>query len=198
MKPIKTAIFGTGFMGRVHLEAVRRVECVEAAAIAGRNAEATRRLGSAYGVPLITTDYREVLRDPTIDAVHICTPNAQHFSMAKDALLGGQARALRKAAGHYRGRRARNSSRSQPSRDCATALATTCATTRWCSRCARCARPAIWARFSSCRARIRRTGCSTTPIGTGASKPKPAALRAAWPISARTGSIWRSTSPDCA
>ena len=90
MKPIKTAIFGTGFMGRVHLEAVRRVESVEAAAIAGRNAEAASRLGSAYGIPLITTDYREVLRDPTIDAVHIGTPNAQHFSMAKDALLAGK------------------------------------------------------------------------------------------------------------
>jgi len=90
MKPIKTAIFGTGFMGRVHLEAVRRVESVEVAAVAGRNAEATRRLGSAFSVPLITTDYREVLRDPTIDAVHIGTPNAQHFSMAKDALLAGK------------------------------------------------------------------------------------------------------------
>jgi len=90
MKPIKTGIFGTGFMGRVHLEAVRRVESVEVAAVAGRNAEATRRLGSAFSVPLITTDYREVLRDPTIDAVHIGTPNAQHFSMAKDALLAGK------------------------------------------------------------------------------------------------------------
>jgi predicted dehydrogenase len=90
MKPIKTAIFGTGFMGRVHLEAVRRVESVEAAAIAGRNAEAARRLGTAFSVPFITTDYREVLRDPAIDAVHIGTPNAQHFSMAKDALLAGK------------------------------------------------------------------------------------------------------------
>jgi predicted dehydrogenase len=90
MKPIKTAIFGTGFMGRVHLEAVRRVESVEAAAIAGRNAEAARRLGAAFSVPFITTDYREVLRDPAIDAVHIGTPNAQHFSMAKDALLAGK------------------------------------------------------------------------------------------------------------
>ncbi len=90
MKPIKTAIFGTGFMGRVHLEAVRRVEFVEAAAIAGRNAEAARRLGTAFSVPFITTDYREVLRDPAIDAVHIGTPNAQHFPMAKDALLAGK------------------------------------------------------------------------------------------------------------
>jgi predicted dehydrogenase len=90
MKLIRTAIFGTGFMGRVHLEAVRRVESVEAAAIAGRNAEAAQRLGAAFSVPLITDDYREVLREPTIDAVHIGTPNAQHFSMAKDALLAGK------------------------------------------------------------------------------------------------------------
>src|SRR5579864_6453787 len=90
MKTIRTAIFGTGFMGRVHLEAVRRVEFVEVAAIAGRNAEATKRMGEGFGVPVTTTEYRDVLRNPEIDAVHICTPNAQHFTMAKDALLAGK------------------------------------------------------------------------------------------------------------
>jgi predicted dehydrogenase len=90
MKPIKTAIFGTGFMGRVHLEAVRRVESVEPVAIAGRNVEAARRLAAAYSVPTVSTDCRELLRDPAIEAVHICTPNAQHFSMAKDAILAGK------------------------------------------------------------------------------------------------------------
>jgi predicted dehydrogenase len=90
VKPIKTAIFGTGFMGRVHLEAVRRLESVEAVAIAGRNVEAARRLGAGFSIPTITTDYREVLRDPAIDAVHICTPNAQHFPMVKDALQAGK------------------------------------------------------------------------------------------------------------
>jgi len=90
MKRIKTAIFGTGFMGRVHLEAVRRLEFVEVAAIAGRNAEAAERLGTGFSVPKITTDYREILRDPAIDAVHICTPNAQHFPMAKGALQAGK------------------------------------------------------------------------------------------------------------
>jgi predicted dehydrogenase len=89
-KPIRTAIFGTGFMGRVHLEAVRRLEFVEAAAIAGRNVEAARHLGAGFFIPTIATDYRDVLRDPAIDAVHICTPNAQHFPMAKDALQAGK------------------------------------------------------------------------------------------------------------
>ncbi len=77
-------------MGRVHLEAVRRIESVEAVAVAGRNGEAARRLGAGFSIPTIVTDYRELLRDPAIDAVHICTPNAQHFSMAKDALQAGK------------------------------------------------------------------------------------------------------------
>ena len=90
MKTIKTAIFGTGFMGRVHLEAVRRVESVEVTAIAGRSFEAARNLGSGFSIPMIASDYREVLRDPAIEAVHICTPNALHFPMAKDALQAGK------------------------------------------------------------------------------------------------------------
>jgi predicted dehydrogenase len=77
-------------MGRVHLEAVRRLESVEVAAVAGRNGEAARRLGVGFSIPTIATDYRDVLRDPGIDAVHICTPNAQHFPTVKDALQAGK------------------------------------------------------------------------------------------------------------
>ena len=90
MKPIRTAVFGTGFMGRVHLEALRRVEFVEATAIVGRNTDAAQHLGGGFSIPTIATDYHDVLRDPAIHAVHICTPNAQHFPMAKDALQAGK------------------------------------------------------------------------------------------------------------
>ena len=88
MKPIRTAIFGTGFMGRVHLEALRRVEHVEPAAITGRNTAAAQKLGSAFGVPYATPE--DILADASIQAVHICTPNALHFPMAKQALLAGK------------------------------------------------------------------------------------------------------------
>jgi predicted dehydrogenase len=90
MKPIKTAIFGTGFMGRVHLDALRRQEFVEIVAIAGRNLEVARKLGAGFGISAITNDYREILRDPAVDAVHILTPNALHYSMAKEALEVGK------------------------------------------------------------------------------------------------------------
>ncbi|HUB20763.1 MAG TPA: Gfo/Idh/MocA family oxidoreductase [Acidobacteriaceae bacterium] len=85
---IRTAVVGTGFMGRVHLEALRRTENVEVAAIAGRNAAAAEKLGSAFGVPYRTVE--AILHDPTIDAVDLCTPNARHFPMAKEALLAGK------------------------------------------------------------------------------------------------------------
>jgi predicted dehydrogenase len=90
MKPIKTAIFGTGFIGRVHLDALRRLEGVEIAAIADPNIEVARHLGEGFNIAAIAADYREVLRDPAIDAVHICTPNALHFAMAKEALEAGK------------------------------------------------------------------------------------------------------------
>jgi predicted dehydrogenase len=90
MSRIKTGIFGTGFIGRVHLDAVRRLESVELAALVDRNINAIRQLGAGFAIPNVVTDYRVVLNDPEIDAVHICTPNAQHFSMAKEALQAGK------------------------------------------------------------------------------------------------------------
>jgi predicted dehydrogenase len=85
---IRAAVFGTGFMGRVHLEALRRVEFVEAAAVAGRNRVAADKLAAAFGIP--SGSIETFLKDPTIDAVHLGTPNALHFSMAKEALLAGK------------------------------------------------------------------------------------------------------------
>ncbi len=77
-------------MGRVHLEALRRVEWVDVVAIAGRELEPARRLGAGFGVERAEKDYRELLHDASIDAVHICTPNVSHYQIAKDALLAGK------------------------------------------------------------------------------------------------------------
>ena len=77
-------------MGRVHLEALRRVEGVEVVGVVGRREEAARRLGAGFSIPLITTDAQQVIRDRSIEAVHICTTNADHFEMTKAALEAGK------------------------------------------------------------------------------------------------------------
>ena len=89
-KKTRTAIFGAGFMGRVHTEGIRRLGNVEVAAIAAETPDEARNFAESTGIERSTGDYRELLADPTIDVVHICTPNQLHFPMAKAALEAGK------------------------------------------------------------------------------------------------------------
>jgi predicted dehydrogenase len=90
MKEWKTAVFGTGFMGRVHLEAIRRLGNVQVVALASLEDDVARKLAAQYAVGRVESEYRKILEDPAIDAVHICAPNSQHFPMAQEALQAGK------------------------------------------------------------------------------------------------------------
>jgi predicted dehydrogenase len=90
MSRIRTAVIGTGFMGRVHLEALRRVENVDVVEIAATSADKARAAAEGYNVLNSTGDWQDVIRDPSIDAVHITTPNVSHFPIAKAALEAGK------------------------------------------------------------------------------------------------------------
>lgn len=86
----KVGVIGTGFMGRAHLEALRRLGSVEIQVVAGRTLEKARQLADAFAVDRATADYREIVNDPAINAVHVCTPNALHFPIAEAALRAGK------------------------------------------------------------------------------------------------------------
>ena len=61
-------------MGRVHAEALRRLGTVDVVPVSGRDQAA----------------FRAALANPSIQAVHICTPNSAHFPAAKAALEAGK------------------------------------------------------------------------------------------------------------
>src|SRR5438270_384749 len=90
MQKFKTALFGTGFVGRVHLEGIRRLGYVQLYAIGEPLIEKANQLAAEFGAEKTDPDYRRILQDPAVDAVHICTPNAFHFPIAKDALEAGK------------------------------------------------------------------------------------------------------------
>ncbi len=91
MKKIKTAIVGTGFMGKVHTENVRRIPNVEIAAVVGSRPETAQKFAEAMGIPFATSNLTEVLENKDIDAVHILTPNVDHFPMSLAAINAGKA-----------------------------------------------------------------------------------------------------------
>src|SRR5579872_3971956 len=90
MDRIRTAVIGTGFMGRTHLEALRRVENVDVVEVAATSPDKARQAAAGYNVLNATGDWRDVIADPSIDAVHITTPNESHFAIAKAAFEAGK------------------------------------------------------------------------------------------------------------
>jgi len=86
----KTALIGTGFMGRIHAENLRRLGSVEITAVAGSSRERAREFANSIGVNRSTGDYQELLEDPGIDAVHVLTPNVLHHPICRAALKAGK------------------------------------------------------------------------------------------------------------
>ena len=90
MSKIKAAVIGAGFMGRVHTEGIRRLGNVEVVAVAAITADEAATFGKVMGIDKTTGDYREILADPSIQAVHVCTPNALHYKISMDAMRAGK------------------------------------------------------------------------------------------------------------
>jgi predicted dehydrogenase len=90
MKMLKTVLIGTGFMGKVHAENLRRLGHVEIASVAGSSEQRAREFGKSIGVNRTTGNYQELLEDQTIDAVHVLTPNALHHPICRAALKAGK------------------------------------------------------------------------------------------------------------
>lgn len=78
-------VVGTGFIGAVHVDALRRLG-VDVAGVAGSSPEraAAKALAPVYD------SYDALLADDRIDVVHVTTPNHLHFTQVKAALAAGK------------------------------------------------------------------------------------------------------------
>jgi predicted dehydrogenase len=90
MSILKVGVIGCGFMGKTHVENLRRLGFVEVAAVAGVSPEEAQRFAAANYVPKAAANYQEILADPEIAGVHVCTPNALHAPVTKAALMAGK------------------------------------------------------------------------------------------------------------
>ncbi len=90
MEKIKTGIIGTGFIGPTHIEALRRLGYVDVAALADIDESTAAAKAKMLNVDKYYGDYREMIKDPEIQVVHICAPNSFHYEMTKAALLAGK------------------------------------------------------------------------------------------------------------
>ena len=90
MSQVNVAITGTGFMGRVHAEALKRVRGVKVLGIQGSTSEKSRRAADDLEIPIAYDTWDDLIGDDEIDAVHITTPNRLHFPQTVDAIKAGK------------------------------------------------------------------------------------------------------------
>jgi predicted dehydrogenase len=90
LRRLRAAVVGTGFVGPHHVDAVRRGGYADVVALVDRDPERGPRLARSLGVDRAVTDLDAVLGDPTIDVVHICTPNDAHVTMASAVMEAGK------------------------------------------------------------------------------------------------------------
>jgi predicted dehydrogenase len=89
MKNINAAIIGLGFVGRAHLEALRRLGITVQGVLAS-TPERSKASRDALGLPRAYASLEELAADPSLHVVHLCTPNNEHFQEAGQLLRAGK------------------------------------------------------------------------------------------------------------
>jgi predicted dehydrogenase len=90
MEKIKVGLIGTGYIGLVHLEVLRRIGNVEIIAVADIDKSLADQASQKYNIP--GTYYRpeDLIGDGEIQVVHNCSPNHVHFELNKKIIEKGK------------------------------------------------------------------------------------------------------------
>jgi predicted dehydrogenase len=82
---LRAGVVGTGFIGVVHVDALRRLG-VEVVGVVG----STPERAAAKQVAPVAESYEALLADDRVDVVHLTTPNHLHYQQVKLALEAGK------------------------------------------------------------------------------------------------------------
>ena len=86
---IRAAVIGTGFIGTVHVQALRRLG-VDVRGVLGSSPERGRERAREMSVPRAFDTLDDLLADKNVDVVHVTTPNHAHYPQVKSILAAGK------------------------------------------------------------------------------------------------------------
>ena len=96
MKEIRIGLIGAGWMGKAHTTAFHNARMIfgDDMPVFELVSDVSEQQVSAFakqmGYNRYTTDWMEVVTDPSVDLIDVATPNCMHFEMAKAALEHGK------------------------------------------------------------------------------------------------------------
>ena len=95
---LRIGLIGSGFMGQVHADAIRRAAVLfpdvparpVIVMVADRDEPTAAAAAARFGVPRATGDWRRLVEDREVDVVDITSPNVLHHQMALAAVAAGK------------------------------------------------------------------------------------------------------------
>ena len=105
MPKVRVGLVGCGFVAELHMYAYKRVYGVEAevSAVAARGAHVVD-FAKKHRIARTYRDFRELIADPNLDVIDICTPPMLHASMIVEAMQAGKHVICEKPFAGYFGR----------------------------------------------------------------------------------------------
>mmetsp|Transcript_19796 Transcript_19796/g.28894 ORF Transcript_19796/g.28894 Transcript_19796/m.28894 type:complete len:426 (-) Transcript_19796:47-1324(-) len=89
-KEIKVGVIGCGRIGVVHLGAITKAPNVTPIIVSNPTVSKAEAAAAQYGVPRFTSDAMDVITDPEVDAVWICSPSSFHADQIKACAANGK------------------------------------------------------------------------------------------------------------
>jgi predicted dehydrogenase len=86
---IGTAVIGSGFIGTVHVEALRRIG-VRVAGLLESSPDLGARRAAELGLPRAYASLAELLADDAVQVVHVTSPNELHHPQVREILAAGR------------------------------------------------------------------------------------------------------------
>ena len=90
MREIKCGIIGCGVIAPTHVESYQKIEGVIVKSACDLIPERREKLAEKYQIPVMTAEYMDILNDPEIDLVSVCTDHFSHAQIVVDALDHGK------------------------------------------------------------------------------------------------------------
>jgi len=87
---VQVGIVGCGVIAATHIESFQALDNARVKWACDLREERARERAQKYGIAEVTTDYRQLLDDPEVDLISVCTDHASHAEIAVAALKAGK------------------------------------------------------------------------------------------------------------
>ncbi|QYR23165.1 inositol 2-dehydrogenase [Paenibacillus sp. sptzw28] len=90
MRKITLGIIGAGRIGKLHVENLKGLPQVKIKSISDILADSIRDWAADNGIQNVTNNYKDIVNDPEIDAIFICSPTDTHIEIIEEAVKAGK------------------------------------------------------------------------------------------------------------